>query len=98
MIDAALQYLGIKHEYEPRLQINGQTIYPDFDLGNGIYLEYWGLKTKAYLQRRKKKMKLYKAKKLKVINIENEDLKGILATLRNKLRKFPQFQDKFTKY
>ena len=85
MIDATLQYLGILHEYETPLRIAGQTIHPDFSLGHGIYIEYWGLQTKQYLHHKKMKQKLYKRGKYQLINIENEDLKNILSILTRHL-------------
>jgi predicted nuclease of restriction endonuclease-like RecB superfamily len=88
MIDAVLQHLGIPHEYEPRLQIGRQVIHPDFSLGHGIYVEYWGLHTKRYLKYRRLKLELYKRKDLHLINIEDSDLKNILYIFTQQLHPF----------
>ena len=97
MIDAALQYLGIPHEYEPRLQIGRQTIHPDFGLGHNIYVEYWGLRTSTYLKSKRLKQNLYKRGNVHLINIENDNLKNLLHFLQGNLRKyegfFPQFHN-----
>ncbi len=100
MVDATLEYLGIAHEYEPRLQIGRQTIHPDFGLGHGIYLEYWGLNSQNYLKNKKLKQDRFKKSKLSLINIENDDLRNLLHILSNSLRRFekyfPQFQNTLT--
>ena len=88
MIDAALLHMGIPHEYEPRLQIESQILHPDFGLGNGIYLEYWGLDTRAYRQNKNVKKNLFQHGNFKLISIENADLKNLLYTLEKKLRPF----------
>ncbi len=96
MIDAVLQYLGIPHTYELPLQIRGRTLHPDFSLGHGILLEYWGLHTRLYLAQKKKKQELYQQGNYHLINIEDADLRNHLALLAAQLRPFqgvfPQFQ------
>ena len=100
MVDATLQFLGVAHEYEPRIQIGRQTLHPDFGLSHGIYIEYWGLQTKTYLQNKKAKQKLYRGSNFHLINIENADLKNLLHVLTSKLRPyehlFPQLHNTFT--
>ena len=91
MVDATLQFLGVAHEYEPRIQIGRQTLHPDFGLSHGILIEYWGLQTKTYLQNKKLKQKLYKNSNFHLINIENTDLKNLLHVLTSKLRPYEQF-------
>jgi len=88
MIDAALQYLGIAHEYEPHLQIDGRLIHPDFGLGSGIYLEYWGLNTKSYRKSKDLKKEHFARGNIKLISVENIDLKNLLFALEQKLRPF----------
>jgi len=85
MIDAALQYLGISHEYEPRIEINRQVFHPDFKLKNGVYLEYWGLNSRSYRKLKHRKQKVFGQRKFKLINIENADLKNLLFILDKKL-------------
>jgi hypothetical protein len=86
MIDAALQCLGIPHEYEPRVEINRQILHPDFRLKKGIYLEYWGLETRTYRKFKRMKENLFEHAKFKLISIENADLKNLLFSLDKKLR------------
>ena len=97
MVDATLQYLGITHEYEPPLKIDRMTIHPDFGLGHGIYLEYWGLKSPGYLKHKKLKQNRFKKSRFHLINIENEDLRNLLYVLTRNLKgfkkQFPQFQN-----
>lgn len=92
MIDAALQYLGIAHEYEPRVVINGQPLHPDFGLKGGIYLEYWGLETASYRKFKAMKKGLFARAKYKLINIENEDLKNLVNALTRQLRPLHLFE------
>ena len=97
MIDACLQFLGVPHEYETPLRVRGQTLHPDFSLGHGIYIEYWGLQTKGYLRYKKRKQRLYRKTKFYIIDIGNSDLKNLLQFFTLKLEKyrdlFPQFQN-----
>ena len=88
MIDAALLYLGVPHEYEPRIVINHQPLHPDFGLMHGIYLEYWGLDTRSYRKIKDMKKDLFTRGNYRLINIENEDLKNLVAALAKKLRPF----------
>mgnify|MGYP000262268041 CR=1 FL=1 len=85
MIDAALQYLNIPHEYEPYVRINGKVIRPDFSLGNGIYIEFWGLHSKRYLKRKKMKQRLYKQARCHLINVESQDLQNIVVFIKRKV-------------
>jgi len=91
MVDAALQYLGIPHTYEPRLELGGRTVHPDFGLGHGIFLEYWGLHTRIYLQHKKQKQIGYKERKYHLINVEDADLKNLLSVLTTHLTPFHAF-------
>lgn len=96
MIDAALQYLGIAHAYEPSLSFGTQTIHPDFSVGHNIFIEYWGMATKLYMQHKKEKQRLYQTKNFYLINIENAHLKNLLFHLTKALERystyFPQLQ------
>jgi hypothetical protein len=91
MIDAALQYLSIPHTYEQRLPLGERTIHPDFSLGHGIFLEYWGLQTRTYLQHKAQKQKGYKARNYHLINVENSDLKNLVSVLITQLKPFQTF-------
>jgi len=91
MIDATLQFLQIPHEYEPVLRIQGHTIHPDFGIGNGIYIEYWGLQTQKYLTNKRFKQTLYLNGKYHLINLENKDLYNLIHTLTLQLKPFKNF-------
>jgi len=98
MIDAALLYLGIRHEYEPRVQIDRHLLHPDFGLGNGIYLEYWGLDTRSYRRYKGIKKNLFKHENLKLVSIESADLKNLLFILEKKLRPLHILEERSTKF
>lgn len=91
MIDAALQYLGIAHEYEPSLHFGMQTIHPDFSVGHDIFIEYWGMATRLYLQHKKEKQRLYQTRNYHLINIENAHLKNLLFHLTKALESYPSY-------
>jgi len=89
IIDNYLFFLGLNHIYEKRVEVNGQTIICDWHLPEAqIYIEYWGYFGKAYIKRKKEKIKLYKKGKLKLISIENGMFKDIYTVLNDKLKKF----------
>ncbi len=97
IIDNYLFFLGLKHIYEKRVKINGQTIKCDWYLPEAqIYFEYWGYYGKAYIKRKKEKIKLYKKGKLKLLSIENNMFKDICTNLNNKLNKFIKLNKKST--
>jgi len=91
MVDAALLYLRIHHEYEQPLRVDSQVIHPDFSLGHDIFIEYWGSNTKHYLQYKRERQLLYKKKKYRIIELENEHLKNLLHYLSKKLEPFQDY-------
>lgn len=52
---------------------------------NGIYIEYWGMKTKKYLEDRKEKEELYKKYNIPYIGIEADDPKQDTQTFKSNL-------------
>ena len=53
--------------------------------GAGIYIEYWGMKTKKYLEERAEKEELYKKYDIPYISIEADDPKQDTLTFRTNL-------------
>ena len=53
--------------------------------GEGIYIEYWGMKTPKYLEERAEKEELYKKHNIPYIGIETDDPKKDTLTFRSNL-------------
>ena len=83
VIDDILYESRIIHCYEKKVsQISSdeQTVTADWfipvtDSRHGIYIEYWGMNTKEYLQNKERKRKAYKEYDIPLIEIEKEDYK-----------------------
>lgn len=83
VIDDILYESRITHCYEKKVsQISSdeQTVTADWfipvtDNRHGIYIEYWGMNTKEYLQNKERKRNAYKAHDIPLIEIEKEDYK-----------------------
>lgn len=79
-IDDILYENRIVHCYEKKVPIDSdeQTIKCDWfipvtDSRHGIYIEYWGMNTKDYLQNKERKRKAYKDHDIPLIEIEKDD-------------------------
>jgi len=89
IIDNFLYLNGIQHKYEKKIKIRGQTIKTDWYLPKyKVYIEYWGYYGKAYMKRKKKKLKLYKKANIKLVSIENEMFHDIYYHLKRYLKKY----------
>ena len=82
MVDDILYENRIVHCYEKKVPIDSdeQTIKCDWfipvtDSRHGIYIEYWGMNTKEYLQNKERKRKAYKDHDIPLIEIEKDDYK-----------------------
>lgn len=82
IIDDILYDVRIVHCYEKKVPINAdeQTITADWfipvtDGRHGIYIEYWGMNTKEYLENKERKRKAYKEHDIPLIEIEKDDYK-----------------------
>ena len=53
----------------------------------GIYIEYWGMNTDEYLQRKSKKIKLYKKYNLPLIEIQKDEPKHDTQNFKSRLKK-----------
>ena len=88
IIDNWLYMNGIVHAYERRVPIE-EELYSDFYLPKErIYIEFWGLENDAkYSQRKEEKINLYKKYGIKLLELNEEDVKNIDDTLPLKLLK-----------
>jgi hypothetical protein len=82
IIDDILYDVRIVHCYEKKVPISDdeQTIMADWfipitDGRHGIYIEYWGMNTKEYLENKERKRKAYKEHDIPLIEIERDDYK-----------------------
>ena len=82
IIDDILYENRIVHCYEKKVPIDSdeQTIKCDWfipvtDSRHGIYIEYWGMNTKEYLQNKERKRQAYKNHDIPLIEIEKDDYK-----------------------
>ena len=88
IIDNWLYMNGIVHAYERRVPIE-EELYSDFYLPKErIYIEFWGLENDAkYSKRKEEKINLYKKYGIKLLELNEEDVKNIDDTLPLKLLK-----------
>ena len=82
VVDDILYENRIVHCYEKKVPIDSdeQTIKCDWfipitDGRHGIYIEYWGMNTKEYLQNKERKRQAYKDHDIPLIEIEKDDYK-----------------------
>lgn len=86
IIDNALYDYGLAHAYEKKLPIE-EEMYTDFYLPEGkVYIEYWGLENlPEYIERKNKKLKLYKKYNLTLIELNDHDICNLDDHLPQKL-------------
>ena len=88
IIDNYLYHLGITHEYENTIRVQGKPMKYDWYLPEyDIYIEYWGYYGKKYMKRKKVKLELYRKGKLKLISIEDFMLRDIDKNLQKEISK-----------
>ncbi len=92
IIDNWLFNSKILHGYEKKVPIK-EEMYCDFFIPSStshdvIYIEYWGLKDKEYLERKKRKQELYKNYNLGLIEIYSSDILALDDIFPQKLRGF----------
>ena len=82
IIDDILYDLRIVHCYEKNVPISSDELtvkadwfIPVTDGRHGIYIEYWGMNTKEYLENKERKRKAYKEHDIPLIEIEKDDYK-----------------------
>lgn len=84
IIDDILYNCRIVHCYEKKVPIktsdkalSADWFIPITDLRHGIYIEYWGMNTKDYLENKARKQAQYKENDIPLIEIEKDDYKDI---------------------
>ena len=88
IIDNWLYVSKIVHAYERKLPIE-EGLYCDFYIPTGkVYIEYWGLDDDKYLNRKNKKLELYKKYNLNLIELFEKDVSNLDDTLPAKLLEF----------
>ncbi len=94
LIDNWLYQYGLVHAYERKLPIE-QDVYCDFYIPSGhgrpqaVYIEFWGLENDPkYLERKKRKIEIYKNEGLTLIELNDEDIQNIDDILPKKLLQY----------
>ena len=78
---------GIRYQYEPTIC----GFVPDFYVPEwNLIIEYWGLKTPEYLERRRVKTGAFLRSNFRMISLEPEDWSELEAILSRKLYFFDQ--------
>ena len=79
---------GFEFVYEKKANVN-QRVISDFYLTKyDVYIEFWGLKTPAYIKRKKKKIKIYKKNHLKLIEMNDDSLRDLNQFFEKEFAKF----------
>jgi hypothetical protein len=80
---------NIKHIYEPKIRIDGNTVTPDFCIfpnGEPVYIEYWGvLNDDEYETYKQDKLDLYRGSDITLINIYSTPLNELIQSCEEKL-------------
>jgi hypothetical protein len=88
IIDNWLYDSKIVHAYERKLPIE-ESLYCDFYIPTGkVYIEYWGLVDDKYLNRKNKKLDVYKKYHLNLIELLEKDIANLDDILPAKLLEF----------
>lgn len=89
IIDDTLYDYGLVHAYEKKVPIE-EELYTDFYLPNGkVYIEFWGMEgDPKYLERKNKKLEIYKKYDLKLIELDDNDISNLDDNLPKKLLKY----------
>tara|TARA_B100000683_G_C12371414_1_gene507335 strand:- start:80 stop:946 length:867 start_codon:yes stop_codon:yes gene_type:complete len=89
MIDDYLYLKNIAHAYERRLPID-EDVLCDFFIPEGrVYIEFWGLEeNEKYQARKKKKLEIYAAEGLQLIELNDKDIESLDDVFPRKLRHF----------
>ena len=108
IIDDILYENRIVHCYEKKVPIDSdeQTVKCDWfipvtDNRHGIYIEYWGMNNREYLQNKERKRKAYKDHKIPLIEIEKDDPKdrqGLTDRIISEINKLAKEHFNITDY
>lgn len=93
LIDNWLYNNGIVHAYEKSVFMPSDPdaiVLSDFYIPEGnVYIEFWGLNDdQKYLERKEKKIKLYKENNINLISLEENDIKRLSDVLPRKLHQY----------
>ena len=93
IIDDWLYRHHIPHAYEPIVHCADQRLIPDFLVhrsdGGEVYVEYWGrLDDPAYQARMRRKIDIYQKHSLRLIQLNDDDLKSPDFSLGKKFREY----------
>jgi len=107
-IDDIFYDLRIVHCYERKVPIDAdeQAVKCDWfipvqDDRHGIYVEYWGMNTKEYLQNKERKRKAYRENNLPLIEIEKDDYRdsqGLTDRLEQEINKLAKEYYRIERY
>jgi hypothetical protein len=91
-IDDSLYLWGIPHAYEKKLPNTQDDVYSDFHIPSGkgrpsaVYIEYWGMENDDnYNKRKSKKIEIYTQLGLRLIQLNDNDIKNIEDSLQRQL-------------
>ena len=88
LIDNWLYEHDITHAYERKVPIE-ENVFCDFYVKKcNCYVEFWGLEDKKYGSRKAKKLGLYGKYKLRLIQLDSEDIKRLDDVFPQRLREF----------
>lgn len=88
VIDNALYLLSVPHEYEDYINKFKSNFKYDWYIPEySVYIEYFGYWTESYKKRRKQKVKFYQQERLRLLEIEPEDLANITLFLQINLKR-----------
>lgn len=86
LVDEFFARRGIAHVYEQTIRVKGHPVKYDWYLpDHDVYVEYWGYHGKAYFQRKREKLRLYRRGHLALLSIEDKDLEDVARGLPAKL-------------
>jgi hypothetical protein len=108
VIDDILYENRIVHCYEKKVPIDSDEqamkcdwFIPVTDSRHGIYIEYWGMNTKDYLQNKERKRQAYKDHDIPLIEIEKDDYRdrqGLADRIISEINKLARKYFNITNY
>ena len=89
VIDNILYQYGLAHAYERKLPID-EDVLSDFYIPKGnVYIEFWGMENDPkYVERKKKKIEIYKKYDIPLIELTDDDIQNLDDHLPKKLLKY----------
>ncbi len=87
-IDDWLYHHGVVHAYERRLPIDEDVVCDFWLPKNRVYIEFWGMDTPNYLERKRVKQAIYAKHEFFLVEVGDEELKSLDDHLPRLLRKY----------